>query len=626
MCASGQGRAIRYVTGVIPLLLLAWQNVSAQGVLCHGDLGDNIFTDGDFGSGISNIVLMDPLLAPGFNYTTAVPPNDGQYTLTNDMRIWPSVFPAWIRTGDNDIDPRGYMMVVNASYQPGIFYEKIINNLCEFSVYEFSADIINLIRSDAGGHIFPNVSFLLDDVVSYTTGNIPQDEAWHTYGFTFATGPGQTAVKLTLRNNAPGGTGNDLALDNIRFRACGPESSVSISPAGKICENSVFPLLTAQIDADTGFVQWQISLDDQLTWTDIAGATNRTHQVQQLMAGTYYFRYVYANTVSALSNPNCRIVSQVLPVEVVPVEFLIRDTICEGLAVPFGDTSYTQTGTYQQLLTASNGCDSLVTLELLIVPDPHIEANFGATPASCEGATDGAVFLQSISDIRPPYYFRVNDTLLPYPQTYLQVPPGIYTVWIETPYGCFDKDEITVPDGPRLDVQTEPDTTIRLGHSVLVHSTTSILVDTASWTPVASVSCPFCLDTYVTPLEETTYVIRVATEEGCEAFDSITVRVDRTPVIYVPNVFTPNGDQVNDDFTISVDPLNIVAIEEVIIFDRWGGAIARKAGLAAENNVLLWDGETDWGPALTGTYVYLIRFQLAGGAMEAVAGDVALIR
>jgi hypothetical protein len=49
------------------------------------------------------------------------------------------------------------------------------------------------------------VSFLLDGVVKYNTGDIPQDEKWHTYGFTFVTGPGQFSLTLTLQNNAPGG-------------------------------------------------------------------------------------------------------------------------------------------------------------------------------------------------------------------------------------------------------------------------------------------------------------------------------------------------------------------------------------------------------------------------------------
>ena len=208
------------------LLLFFAVALQAQDPICDGNLGENIFEDGDFGSGIANILSPDPNIAPGYNYTFLGPPNDGLYVITNNTGAWPGLFPTWLAIQDNSSDPQGYMMVVNASFNPGLFYEQIIDDLCENTVYEFSADVINLIASGVSGHIAPNVSFLINDEVRFTTGDIPQNNQWNTYGFTFETIPGQTTVKLSLRNEAPGGIGNDLALDNITFRACGPQALI----------------------------------------------------------------------------------------------------------------------------------------------------------------------------------------------------------------------------------------------------------------------------------------------------------------------------------------------------------------------------------------------------------------
>jgi len=60
---------------------------------------------------------------------------------------------------------------------------------------------------------------------------------WNTYGFTFTTGPGVTEVSLSLVNNAPGGIGNDLILDNISFQACGPEALILPETVANICED-----------------------------------------------------------------------------------------------------------------------------------------------------------------------------------------------------------------------------------------------------------------------------------------------------------------------------------------------------------------------------------------------------
>ncbi len=626
MRESRQRRLIAILIWYLSILLDHQTTLSAQSALCSGNLGENIFSSGDFGSGAAVVFPSNPGLAPGFIYTLQVPPDDGEYTLTNDMRKWAFVFPTWIRISDNSPDPNGYMMVVNASYSPGIFYEQIIDNVCEKTLYEFSMDVINLIKTGTTGHILPNVSFLINDILVYTTGQIAQDEKWHTHGFTFTTIAGQNSLKLTLRNNAPGGIGNDLALDNIRFRACGPTSSISISPTGKICENSLFPTLTAHIDADTGALQWQTSVNAGLIWSDIVGATNKTYQINLLSAGIYYFRYLYSTSLSNLPNSKCRIVSDTIRVEIVPVEFLIQKSICEGLTFNLGGVEYGTTGIYQDHLIASNGCDSLVTLDLMIVPDPPIVADFTFTPASCEGADDGSISILSVSGTRPPFIFQINDSIIPPPATSVMLSGGTYTAWILDEYGCFDKEDIFVPDGPPLIIHTIEDTTIVLGHSILLNTTSTLAVWMSTWNPPGGLTCFNCLSTLATPSDEQTYVITAETESGCIDIDSVTIRVDRDPVIYIPNVFSPNNDQINDFFEISSDPLNVTSIDQVIIFDRWGGIISEKAKLFNEGNLKLWDGSTPMGPANPGVYVYLIKYTMADGSKRISKGDVTVVK
>lgn len=240
------------------LFLLLLLNGTVWGQICGGNLGENIFDAGDFGSGTDNILVPDPGIAPGFIYETNPPPFDGFYTITNNTGAWENLYGDWLAIGDNSEDPFGYMMVVNASFNPGLFYEQRVDNLCENSVYEFSADVINLYQTGRNG-IRPNISFLIDGVNFFTSGNISEDETWKTYGFTFTTGPGQTSVTLSLRNNAPGGIGNDLAIDNISFRACGPEALILPLEISNICEDGDPITLDATLNGDqydNPAIQW----------------------------------------------------------------------------------------------------------------------------------------------------------------------------------------------------------------------------------------------------------------------------------------------------------------------------------------------------------------------------------
>ena len=284
-------------------MFLTVLGIGAQTDLCSGSLGENIFTDGDFGSGSYNVFPTDPGFAPGYQYSTAVPFEDGKYTLTNNSDLWLENWPTWLLIGDNSSDPEGYMMIVNASFDPGIFFENTVMDLCGNTHYEFSADVINFVQTGVPNHIFPNVSFFIDDVLLYTTGSIPQDEKWKKVGFTFTTSLGQTEAKLTMRNNAPGGIGNDLALDNISFRACGPSSEVTTNTPGVICEDAEFPTLSAEIEDDSlAVIQWQISVDGGLTWTDLPGGTTPTFQVEPVPPGEYIYRFLHATSSANLQN------------------------------------------------------------------------------------------------------------------------------------------------------------------------------------------------------------------------------------------------------------------------------------------------------------------------------------
>ena len=122
MREAGQGRFITILLWHLSIILGCQTSLFSQTTLCSGNLGDNVFTSGDFGSGNAVVFPSDPGLAPGFIYTLQVPPDDGEYTLTNDMTKWPFAFPTWLLIGDNSPDPKGYMMVINASFTAGIFY------------------------------------------------------------------------------------------------------------------------------------------------------------------------------------------------------------------------------------------------------------------------------------------------------------------------------------------------------------------------------------------------------------------------------------------------------------------------------------------------------------------------
>lgn len=311
-------------------LSLMVQNTYAQLGFCTGNSGDPIFTE-DFGFGTSD----GPALPAGFtsyNYTGGTP-SDGSYTISSTTNYYD-----WHDTNDhtpNDTD--GKMLIVNASYTAGGFYQTTVSGLCENTSYEFSAFLLNFAGTNnvcSGGLIPVNVKFQIWDdtntniLATGDTGNLfaTSGPTWTPYGLVFKTVPGQTSVILKMINNGDGGCGNDLAIDDIVFKSCGDFISLTNDPGESFiaqCENEgviVSTTITATPDFSiygSHAYQWQESTDST-NWTDIAGETANTY-VTTTLVNSRFFRVKVAEDPINVSNGLCNVVSDVFSALIVPI-------------------------------------------------------------------------------------------------------------------------------------------------------------------------------------------------------------------------------------------------------------------------------------------------------------------
>ncbi len=596
---------------------------------CTGNLGENIFTDGDFGSGTANVLTPDPRIAPGFTYTTYPPPNDGSYTITNNTGLWNNIFNTWRQFGDNSDDPNGYMMLVNASYEPGLFYEQEVTGLCENTLYQFSADVTNVVQR---GHnqLLPNVSFLLDGAEYINTGFIPEDATWKTYGFTFTTLPGQTSLTLALRNNAPGGVGNDIALDNISFRACGPEALIQPESAVSICEDGIPLSLTATINGDqfpSPAVQWQRSPDGGNTWEDLSGQNNLTLVEGGLPAGRYAYRYLVANSPANLASSKCRIVSNSKEVRVLPLRYPVTDTICAGLSFPVGDKEYRTTGNYTDTLISSLGCDSIVQLNLQVVPDPGLREGLDLEDPSCSYRKDGSATLSGVTGGVAPYTFTFAGGAYEVGESIDSLTEGSYAYRVTDRYGCYTEDSIRLVSPFPFTVNLGPDHSLVLGESVTLPVQTSQPITTYRWLPEGLVDCDStCRAVEVLPPRSVTLSLRATSATGCVAADSVRFSVIEERLVYIPTAFSPNGDGRNDRFAVFGRAPNVLAVASLQIYDRWGAQIFSATDLAANNEADGWDGTLGGDLAPPGTYVYATDVLFLDGVTRSYSGTLTLIR
>ncbi len=619
-------KRITYLIFSLVSVFINWP-LSAQ--ICDGNLGDNIFDAGDFGSGTSNVLQNNPNIAPGYSYTTSPPPVDGLYVLTNNTGNWGNNFGTWLDIPDNSSDPNGYMMVVNASFEPGLFYEQEIDDLCENTLYQFSADVINLIRANVSDHIKPNVSFLIDGIQQYTSGDIPQNEQWNTYGFTFTTDPGQTSITLSLSNNAPGGIGNDLAIDNITFQPCGPLAQILPNEIESICEDGMSTELVATVTGDqydSPAFQWQQSFDEGMTWVDIPGANGMTYTHTDLSSGFYYYRYLLANGPMNLSNSKCRVVSNVKIVEVVPKFWNIIDTLCEGLTYFTGGSTYTQTGIYIDSLISSIGCDSIVTLDLTFLTDPGIDANVSVLNPVCFGIPEGSIFIENIINGNPPYLISINGEEGFAGPEIPNLLSGMYDVVVTDVYGCTFEEVADIASPLEFTIELGEDQIIQLGDPVNIDPVFTGSINSFTWTPDVLDCEPNCLNFEFFPANSGDYVLTAISDAGCVAEDSVYIEVQKIRKVFIPNVFSPNFDGTNDYFAPFGDIPNVQSIQKMQVFNRWGAVVYEQSDFIPNEATNGWDGTFKGKEVETGVYIYLIEVEFLDGEVLSYSGSITVIK
>lgn len=287
------------------------------GQLCIGSLGDPVVNI-DFGNGNSV-----PSATNGYIYTSSSCPNDGYYTVTNNSS---GCFGGTWLNVTRDHTGGGAFMLVNASYTPGDFFLTTVTDLCPNTTYEFAAWMMNVMGRSA---IKPNITFSIETpggtvLQQYSTGDIPEVPVpvWKQYGFYFTTPINNPVIVLRMTNNAPGGIGNDIALDDITFRPCGPAVITAAiqgnSDTVNVCEGNTNQYSfngAVSVGYTAPVYQWQVSTDSGTKWTDINNANGLTYQRMPTLAASYWYRLAVTEK-SALSFTACRIASNIVVVNV----------------------------------------------------------------------------------------------------------------------------------------------------------------------------------------------------------------------------------------------------------------------------------------------------------------------
>ena len=460
-----------------------------------------------------------PPLSAGYtslSYTTSSCPDPGYYTVESKLNCpnYPNFnFDAghYYYHGVRQPIDSGYMMVGNfhGSLTPMLLFYDTLKNLCSSHAYLFWAPIINAKPSTC---LHPILTFSIETttgpvIKTYQTGEIggagDQGTAfpgWYDpsgpppppffYGVNFNVPAGITDVVVKIIVN-PASVYKDcnavLLLDNILVSRLSPDLNIvnvnnPESVKTSACFEGNIPVVLSSNASDHYYqltpgwindsytnlsVQWQQSLDDGYTWTDIPGETSPNLNRIFNIPDTFLIRMRGAEA-GEINDLACNNVSNIIKVEVdgLPSNYSLTSN---SPACTDGDLIFDLEGGATYTLTGPNGYFDNSS-------HPHI-------------------FHPTLAD------------------------SGWYYSTIYTLGGCKVTDS-TKARGIGPNVHAGADQSICYGQTVQLHASGG---NTYSWTPVTGLSNPASPDPMASPLVTTNYIVKVIDNSGCS--DTAAVRI-----------------------------------------------------------------------------------------------------
>lgn len=271
---------------------------------------------------------------------------------------------------------------------------------------------------------------------------------------------------------------------------------------------TVYPLPVIHITTDTALcgTQFIITADSGYTNYLWNGTIAGTYQYTAITSGDYFVNAT--DTLGCSNNSNTMHLQLNLSYDITN-----SPDICQGQSYFAGGAFQTTTGTYYDSLFTVNGCDSIVTTNLIVHPLPVVDLPPDTLTCSGQYVLNAGTGFTS---------YLWNDTITG-TNLYTVTVPGDYFVYVTDAYGCSnysDTTNVAFYTIPPIDL---PDTTISLYNgSVLLDAGTGY--DSYYWSNGENTHLIVVFGNYLGLGTHHIYVT-ATTAEGCTAIGEAIITV-----------------------------------------------------------------------------------------------------
>lgn len=277
--------------------------------------------------------------------------DDGGYALSTNPYFVHNATNQWhgkdgVNLDHTPGDVNGMMLVVNAAMLKGLFYKREITGLCNGAQFEFKSYYTNVLKTSScsGNGIDINIRYEIWDkdpgddeanslipvggtanngailLADTNTGNVNETPTltWFSTSLIFNVPQNQDRVFIILRNNGPGGCGNDLAIDDITFK---PYIPFTIGYNANTTDYCTTEKITLEAEITSGAIpsalpyvfQWQVANQGTTNWSNLGNVISDFDSTDLVLnisdIGGKIYRIVSAVSEENFNNSNCFVAS-----------------------------------------------------------------------------------------------------------------------------------------------------------------------------------------------------------------------------------------------------------------------------------------------------------------------------
>lgn len=303
-------------------------------------------------------------------------------------------------------------------------------------------------------------------------------------------------------------------------------------------------------------------------------------------------------------------------------------TFPDGTSAQGTMVNTSQSGMYEVLALAPNGCETILTTMVAEVPDPILTAELGIQTPTCAGDEDGMLMVGLTAGGTAPYSLTLDG--VPFDgNVFENLPAGFYTLNITDASGCETAETIQLPDPLFVTVDLGDDISVDLGDPIVLNFETDIDPNTINWFGPNGETWNGVSSLTIPAMTNGIYGVEIADANGCSASDEVQVFVNGTGEVFVPNVFSPNGDEVNDILTVFAGK-DVTLVRSFSIFDRWGDMVFQDENFAPQVEdtppTRGWDGTMNGKELDPAVFVFMAEVEFKTGEVKMISGDVVLVK